>query len=108
MGVVVAAEHVTLRERVALKLLQPSVARDPAFAARFLREARSAVQIKSEHVARVVDVGQLEDGAPFMVMEHLRGKDLGAVLAEHGPLGVEEAVDYILQACEAVAEAHSL
>jgi serine/threonine-protein kinase len=74
---------------------------------RFAREARAAVKIKSEHVARVTDVGTLETGAPYMVMEYLEGQDLSALLAR-GPLPVEQAVDYLLQACEAIAEAHAL
>jgi serine/threonine-protein kinase len=74
---------------------------------RFAREARAAVKIKSEHVARVTDVGTLETGAPYMVMEYLEGTDLSALLAR-GPLSVEQAVDYLLQACEAIAEAHTL
>src|SRR5262249_37760078 len=76
--------------------------------ARFAREARAAVKIKSEHVARVSDVGQLESGAPYMVMEYLEGKDLSEVLKERGMLPLEDAVTYVLQASEAIAEAHSL
>jgi serine/threonine-protein kinase len=108
MGVVVAAEHLQLAQRVALKFLLPEACSNGQAVARFLREARAAVQIQSEHVARVSDVGQLETGAPYMVMEFLQGSDLGAVLAARGPLPVPEAVDYVLQAGEAIAEAHSL
>jgi hypothetical protein len=108
MGVVVAAEHMQLGQRVALKFLLPEACGNGEAVARFLREARAAVQIQSEHVARVSDVGQLESGAPYMVMEFLLGSDLGAVLHERGPLPIAEAVDYVLQASEAVAEAHAL
>jgi serine/threonine-protein kinase len=108
MGVVVAAQHVALRQKVAVKLLLPETAKREESTERFLREARAAVSIQSEHVARVMDVGTLESGAPFMVMELLSGSDLGQVLAQRGPLPVEDAVDYILQACEAIAEAHAL
>ncbi|MGH7272439.1 MAG: protein kinase domain-containing protein, partial [Polyangiaceae bacterium] len=59
------------------------------------------------HVARVLDVGTLESGAPYMVMELLDGQDLGQVLDDHGPLAVGEVADWILQACEAIAEAHA-
>jgi eukaryotic-like serine/threonine-protein kinase len=106
MGVVVEAHHLALDERVALKILLPEFAMHPEAATRFLREARAAVRIKSEHVARVTDVGTTETGGPYMVMELLEGLDLGAVLDE-GLLPVPDAIDYVLQACEALAEAHA-
>ncbi len=105
MGVVVVARHIALDERVALKFLLPEYATHPEASARFLREAQSAVKIKSEHVARVSDVGTLETGAPYMVMEFLEGNDLSKIL-EAGVLGVSDAVDYIIQGCDALAEAH--
>ncbi|HEX6272283.1 MAG TPA: serine/threonine-protein kinase [Polyangiaceae bacterium] len=108
MGVVVAATHVTLEERVAIKFLLPDALQNAEAVARFLREARAAVRIKSEHVARVTDVGTLETGAPYMIMEYLDGGDLGALAKTHGALPVELAVEYLLQACEALAEAHAL
>jgi eukaryotic-like serine/threonine-protein kinase len=107
MGVVVEARHLTLDERVALKFLLPAFAKHQEAAARFLREARAAVKIKSAHVARVSDVGTLESGAPYMVMEYLAGADLSAVLEKQGTLPLEAAVDYLVQASEAIAEAHS-
>jgi serine/threonine protein kinase len=109
MGVVVAGRHVRLGNRVAIKFLLPEAAHHAEATARFLREARAAVQIQSEHVARVSDVGTLENGAPYMVMEFLSGSDLGKLLSARGaPFAIEEAVDYLLQACEAIAEAHAL
>src|SRR3984957_7520931 len=108
MGVVVAAHHLQLDERVALKFLLPAALRNPEILARFDREARAAVKIKSEHVARVVDVGKLENGAPYLVMEYLEGDDLAGGLKQHGAMPVELAVDFVLQACEAIAEAPSL
>ncbi|HET7542944.1 MAG TPA: serine/threonine-protein kinase [Polyangiaceae bacterium] len=108
MGVVVAARHIQLQELVAIKLLLPSALENPEMRGRFLREARAAAKIRSEHVARVVDVGQLDDGAPYMVMEYLAGRDLSAALAAHGRFAIENAVDYLAQACEAIAEAHAL
>jgi eukaryotic-like serine/threonine-protein kinase len=107
MGLVVAARHLTLDDRVAIKLLLPKCAQDAQMVQRFLREARAAVRIRSQHVVRVTDVGTLENGAPYMVMDHLEGKDLGAVLAESGWLPVPVAIDFVLQACEALAEAHA-
>ncbi|HEV3191894.1 MAG TPA: protein kinase, partial [Polyangiaceae bacterium] len=85
MGVVVAAEHIQLQEKVALKFLLPQAVSNPDAVARFLREARAAVKIKSEHVARVSDVAMLENGVPYMVMEHLDGIDLSGWLKQRGP-----------------------
>jgi len=107
MGVVVEARHIALDERVALKFLLPEYATHPEASTRFLREARAAVKIKSEHVARVSDVGTLENGAPYMVMEYLQGSDLSNVLEKSGVLPISDAVDYVIQGCEAIAEAHS-
>ncbi len=108
MGVVVAAKHVHLGERVAIKFLLPQAIKKPEVVQRFLREGRAAVRIKSEHVARVFDVGTLDDGAPYMVMEFLEGADLSTLLKTKGAVPVELAVEYVLQACEAIGEAHSL
>jgi len=108
MGVVVAAVHVELNQRVALKFLLPQAAGDRDFVERFAREARAAAQIQSEHVARVMDVGTLETGAPYMVMEYLEGEDLQQQLANRGPLPVATAVEHVLHACEAIAEAHAI
>ena len=108
MGVVVAATHVQLQTQVAIKFLLPEVLSSQHIVERFVREARAAVRIQSEHVARVSDVGTLDNGAPYMVMEYLEGQDLADVLAKSGPLSVAQAVSYLLQACEAIAEAHAL
>jgi serine/threonine-protein kinase len=106
MGVVVAAMHQQLEQRVALKFLLPEV-EDQDTRARFLREAKAAVRLKSEHVARVLDVGTLDVGSPYIVMEFLEGRDLAAMLEEQGVLPLDAAVEYTLQACEAIAEAHA-
>jgi serine/threonine-protein kinase len=108
MGVVVSALHIQLDERVALKFLLPDALGNPEAVARFGREARAAVKIKSMHVARVSDVGTLENGAPYMVMEFLHGQDLAALIHDRGPIPFPDAVDFVLQACEALAEAHAL
>jgi eukaryotic-like serine/threonine-protein kinase len=108
MGMVVSAMHLQLDERVAIKFLLPEALMNAEAVARFGREARAAVKIKSEHVARVTDVGALETGAPYMVMELLRGQDLSQVLRDNGALPIAVAVQYVLQACEALAEAHAI
>jgi len=105
MGIVVAARHLDLGTRVALKLMRGSERGDQA---RFLREAQAASRLESEHVARVTDVGRTGDGSPYMVMEYLNGVDLAVRLREGGPLPIAKAVDYVLQACKAIAEAHAL
>ncbi len=107
MGIVVAARHVDLRELRAIKLMLADFAAHPDAVERFLREARAAVRLKSEHVAKVHDVGRLESGAPYMVMEHLEGCDLQQLLRSQGPLPLWAAVTYVLQACEAIGEAHA-
>ena len=106
MGVVLAAQHRTLREPVALKFLHGEALQKPALVSRFEREARAAARIKSEHVTRVFDCGKLDDGTPFIVMELLAGIDLHKHSAARGPLPFSEAALYVAQACEAVAEAH--
>jgi len=108
MGVVLAATHLQLGQRVALKLLLPEVCTNQDAVDRFLREARAAVRIQSEHVARVTDVGTLDSGEPYIVMEYLDGSDLSQIVRARGTLPVAEAVDYLLQACVAVAEAHAI
>ena len=108
MGVVVAAQHVQLEEHVAIKFMLPEALKIPDAVARFLREAKAAARLKSEHVAKVSDVGTLESGSPYMVMEYLEGRDLGQLLQDGGAVPPTEAVDYMLQACEALAEAHSV
>ena len=106
MAKVFAAVDQDLDRRVALKVLQPSLAGSETIRRRFLREARTAANLTSDHVVRVFDVGSLEDGQLWIVMERLEGRDLRQRLAS-GALAVEEAVDVILQACVALAEAHA-
>ena len=108
MGLVVAAHHLGLDSRVAIKLLLPEMLEHKDVVARFAQEARAAARITNEHVARVFDVGALEDGAPYMVMEYLDGSDLGEWLHRDGRLPVVQAIDFVLQACEGVAEAHGV
>jgi serine/threonine-protein kinase len=108
MGLVFAATHEALHERRAIKLLQPKGGDRAELCERFLREAQTAARLRSEHVARVHDVGTLDGGVPYMVMEYVEGTDLSTFLRRRGPLPVDEAVLYALQACEALAEAHRL
>ncbi len=106
MGVVLAATHLRLGQRVAIKLMRKDAINEEAVE-RFLREARALVRLRSEHVTRVIDVGEAENGVPFMVMEYLEGSDLSHLVHQRGALAVKDAVEYLLQACEAIAEAHA-
>lgn len=107
MGYVVAARHEELGELFAIKLMLPEVVEDRDAVTRFLNEARACAKLKGEHVARVHDVGRLENGAPYMVIEYLDGDDLDGVLRARQFFPYNEAALYVLQACEAVAEAHA-
>ncbi|MCC6997473.1 MAG: serine/threonine protein kinase [Deltaproteobacteria bacterium] len=108
MGVVVAAVHLELDQRVALKFLLPSALDNQEAVQRFLREARASVKLRGEHVARVSDVGTLDSGVPYIVMEYLEGHDLGSELDRRQRLPAAEATEYVLQACVGLAEAHGL
>ncbi len=107
MGYVVAARHLDLGELVAIKMILGEYAANDEMVRRFMREARAAAQIASEHVVRVNDVGRLPSGEPYMVMELLKGEDLEEVLGR-APLDIPGGVDLLLQVIEAVAEAHAV
>jgi serine/threonine-protein kinase len=106
MGVVFAAEHLVLQQRVAVKFLSEEIAGSHEARERFLREARAAAMLKNEHVVRVLDVAETEGGTPYMVMELLVGADLSTIQRVRGMLPVRDVADYMLQACEGIAEAH--
>lgn len=106
MGYVVAARHIQLGQTVALKFMRADVLTNE-YRSRFLREARNTVRLKSKHVSRVLDVGSLESGSPYMVMEYLEGVDLSEYLQERGSFAPSEACEYLIQACEAISEAHT-
>jgi serine/threonine protein kinase len=107
MGAVVEATHLAAQGRVAIKLMLPGVAGNAGNAARFVRERQAAAALRSEHAMRVLSTGS-DDEALFMVMELLDGRDLDALVRDQGPLSIEDAVGYVLQACDAIAEAHVL
>jgi serine/threonine-protein kinase len=107
MGVVLAARHLTLESEVAVKVLLPKFQKDGVIRERFLREARAAATLRSSHVTQILDVGIDRLGAPYIVMERLHGEDLEKMLSERGPLAEKVALDYVAQACEALAEAHA-
>ncbi|WP_438042204.1 serine/threonine-protein kinase [Sorangium sp. So ce128] len=104
-GTVAFASHLVLPQRVAIELLLADGS--PERVERSLREARAAVALKGENVARVLDVGQLASGVAYIVTEHLDGQDLAELLRGRGRIELSEAIDWVLQACVAVAEAHA-
>jgi serine/threonine-protein kinase len=107
MGLVLAAEHIELRTTVAVKCLHPVYAGRDDVVKRFLREARASARLTSEHACRVFDVGRLDTGVPYFVMELLHGSDLANVLRTSGALDVATATSYVQQACDAIQEAHA-
>jgi serine/threonine protein kinase len=109
MGVVFEAVHEKLGQHVAIKVLQPSVARNVDLVARFEREARAAGRLRGRNVARVTDVEVSPGHLAYMVMEFLVGNDLDAELSSRAGsrMPVAEAVEIVLQACRAIAEAHA-
>jgi eukaryotic-like serine/threonine-protein kinase len=108
MGVVLRATHLDLDCPVAIKLLRPEHATNEDVIGRLLAEARIAAGLRSKHVNHVLDVGRAQDGLPYLVLEYMEGSDLGGHLELHGKLPPREAVDYVLQACEGLAEAHAV
>ena len=108
MGVVAECTHLQLNQRLAIKMLRQDVLADQDAVERFMREAQAAAKLRSEYVAHVSDVGTLENGTPYMVMEFLEGMDLGALISDRGKLAIPWACDLMLQTAEALAEAHSL
>jgi eukaryotic-like serine/threonine-protein kinase len=107
MGVVVAATHLELREAVALKFLYAKTDSSEDFRSRFRREAQVSAKLRNEHITRVLDIGTWREGAMFMVMEYLAGNDLRKMIRTQGPFSIQAAVEYIVQICEGVAEAHA-
>ncbi len=106
MGVVVAAKHRELGQRVAIKMIQASGREDPEVLSRFERESHAVAELASEHVARVTDVGTFDDGSPFMVMEYLEGEDLAARIYREGLLDLSEVLRLFIQACIGLGDAH--
>jgi serine/threonine protein kinase len=107
MGIVYAATHLHLERLVAVKVMRAELTEFPGAVQRLVLEAKLAGRLRSEHVCKVLDVGTLADGAPYVVMEYLEGADLATLLGQHGAFPTQAAVDFMLEACEALAEAHA-
>jgi serine/threonine protein kinase len=108
MAVVFGAHHLLLDKPVAVKVLSPELPQLPQLTERFLSEARAAARVDSPYVTRVMDVGALANGLPYMVMERLDGCDLEELLRREKKLAIDVAVDYVLQALQGLAQAHAL
>ncbi|MCA8967819.1 MAG: serine/threonine protein kinase, partial [Planctomycetes bacterium] len=107
MGVVYEAEHARLGQNVALKFLKPEHVEIAQDLARFEREARAAATLKSPHVVRIYDVDTTPEGVPYIVMELLAGHDLSQELRRRDDVPLAEVVDWMLQVCAAMGEAHA-
>ena len=108
MGTVCEAFHLGLDVPVAIKVIRADLRDTPEFVQRFLNEGRAAASLKGEHIARVYDVGQLDSGEPYLVMEKLDGIELETFIQESGPLGAADAANLVMEACEGLAEAHAM
>jgi serine/threonine protein kinase len=110
MGVIYRGWHLVLDQPIAVKVMRPELAERPEANLRFLNEARAAARLRGSNVARVLDSGAIAAGSAellYIVLEYLEGADLRTVLEEEGALPLDRAVDFVLQACEALAEAHA-
>lgn len=108
MGVVFEARHIRLGQRVAIKVLGSELREYPELVQRFEREARACGSLTSSHAVRVFDIDATEDGTPFIVMELLAGRDLACIIEREGPQPVARSVRWLIEACDAIAEAHRL
>jgi serine/threonine-protein kinase len=108
MGRVYGAEQVALGRSVAVKVVHPHLAHDELAAARFLNEARAASRLSHPNSVAIFDFGRTADGHSYIVMEHLRGRDLGRVAEQEGPLPLRRVVDVLRQTLAALEEAHAL
>ena len=106
MGSVYRAKQLSTNIDVALKILRPERLADVNAERRFSREARATASLRSPYAIRTFEIDRLPNGIPFIAMEYLRGADLGALLLEHTTLPMADAVRYIIEACDAVGEAH--
>ncbi len=106
MGAVYVAEHILMGRKVAIKRLHPELASDEKAVQRFHREARAAAATGHEHIVEILDLGNAEDGAPYLVMEYLRGQTLAALLRKEQRLDAGAACDLVGQALAALEAVH--
>jgi len=106
MGSVFLAEHVTLRKKVALKVLHPELCRDQTHVDRFLQEARAASMIDHDNIVNIVDFGTVPGGSVFFAMEFLEGRDLSGALRADGRMPWPRVQNFMLQIVRALRAAH--
>ena len=106
MGSVFLAEHVTMNRRVALKILPKGMENNPVAMERFMAEARAIATVDHPNIVQAYSVDN-EAGQYYMVMEYVEGRDLERIVTEGGPLDYARAAEYIRQAAEGLAHAHS-
>src|SRR6185295_12616603 len=107
-GTIYRAEHVTLRRKVAIKVLHNELSRDDLAVERFRREATTVAEIDNEHIVEIHDFGRTPDGRLYLAMELLEGETLDVVLARDKQLSVERTADVLIQVGEALMEAHAI
>ncbi|HET7501805.1 MAG TPA: protein kinase [Kofleriaceae bacterium] len=107
-GTIYRAEHVTLRRRVAIKVLHTELSRDDLAVERFRREATTVAEIDNEHIVEIHDFGRTPDARLYLAMELLEGETLDTVLARDKQLSIERAADILIQLGEALMEAHAI
>jgi eukaryotic-like serine/threonine-protein kinase len=107
-GMVVAAKHLWLRYSVSLKILAAYTDGQIEGLQRQVNRARVAARLRGPHIARIRDIGITQDKMPYVATERLEGRTLEAELAEKTRLPIAEAVRWVLQACEGLAEAHAI
>jgi serine/threonine-protein kinase len=108
MGRVYDAVHSELGKRFVVKVIADRLSTEPAIIERMRFEAQTLARLDHPNIVKVTDMGRLPSGAPFIVMERLEGRTLGAELRAHGRLGVLEALRWVRQTCAALAEAHAI
>ncbi len=107
-GTIYRAEHVTLRRKVAIKVLHHELSRDDLAIERFRREATMVAEIDNDHIVEIHDFGRTPDGRLYLAMELLEGETLDEVLAKDGKLPVDRVADILIQVGEALIEAHAI
>lgn len=106
MSRVYSGHHTQTGVRVAIKLIDPVLSRDPTTKQRLLGEARVMMELQSNHIVRALDVGALPSGQLYVVMDYLKGNDLDALLTREGPLPWPRVAAIGLQICEGLSTAH--
>lgn len=106
MAVVYQAYDTSLDRQVAIKLLREEYADDPDFIRRFQKEAKAVARLSHQNIVNIYDFGE-SDGVTYLVMEYVEGSTLKEIIAQHGPLPISQVIDYSIQICYGMAQAHN-